>query len=204
MSRQFLFIALMGDALLCFATLPAGLAAPVALVAGILLVRWVPRVGLRSENAEHAAAESAMPLVLDVMALGLDAGVSWDRSVHLAAQCAEGMLHQQLVTAGGRLALGAASHEVWRGSSELRTIGRVVDRSFSSGAAVSVLFQQQADAMRAAVRLHRLERVRRLETSILLPLTGLGIPGFVVLGVVPMVVSTFQQLGIPGLSTGGG
>lgn len=144
-----------------------------------------------------------MPLVLDVMALGLDAGISWDRCARLAADCSAGALRTEMATASGRLALGAASHEVWHGSFALSTVGRVVDRSFRSGAAVSVLLQQQADAMRASTRMRRLERVRRLETSILLPLTGLGIPGFLVLGVVPMIVSTFMQLGIPGLSTAG-
>ena len=203
MNRQFLLVLLLCDVGLCFVALPARFAAPIALLSCVLLIRWVPRVGLRSDNAQRSATELAMPLVLDVMALGLDAGVSWDRSVNLAADCVDGALRVEMATAGGRLALGAASHEVWHGTFALNTVGHVVDRSFRSGAAVSVLLQQQADAMRAMARMHRLERVRRLETSILLPLTGLGIPGFVVLGVLPMIVSTFQQLGIPGLSTGG-
>ena len=203
MKSRNLAAAILSAAIACFVFLPPLIAAPTALLLGILIIRWLPRMTAQFEDEQRARSDVALPLVLDVLSLGLDAGISWDRAVMLSASCADAPLMDELGTAGGRLALGAASEEVWQGSGSLRTIGIVVDRSYRSGSAVSVLLRQQADALRAATRMQRIERVRRLETSILLPLTGLGVPGFMVLGVVPMVASTFLNIQVPGFSTGG-
>jgi len=144
----------------------------------------------------------ALPLALDVLSLSLDAGVAWDRSVGYAADCCAEDLERDLRVAAGRLAMGAAPSEVWQGSEVLRCIGAVVERSFRSGAAVSLLLRQHADSERAAERLRRIENSRRLGTKILMPVAFLGYPAFVVLALIPTLVSTFMQLDIGWSSTG--
>lgn len=182
--------------------MPASISAPVGALLAAATLRWMPLLGSGAAQARALEQRLALPVALDVLSLCLDAGVSWDRGVRLAADCCTGALEQDLRTAAGRLAMGAAPEEVWSGSSTLEEIGVVVERSFRSGAAVSVLLRQYADGERAAERLRRIEASRRLGTTILMPVSFLGYPGFVVLALIPTLVSTAAQLDIGLPSTG--
>lgn len=185
----------------CLFFLPLATAAPAAAITVYAVLRWMPF--LQSKTTMETALEQrlALPLALDVLSLALDAGVAWDRSVAYAADCCSGALEHELRLASSRLAMGAAPNEVWRGSPVLSQIGVVVERSFRSGAAVSALLRQQADRERAEERLRRIENSRRLGTKILIPVAFLGYPAFVVLALVPTLVSTFLQLDIGLAST---
>ena len=182
--------------------MPAAISAPVGALLAAATLRWMPLLGSGAAQARALEQRLALPIALDVLSLCLDAGVSWDRGVRLAADCCTGELEQDLRTAAGRLAMGAAPQEVWSGSRTLEEIGIVVERSFRSGAAVSVLLRQYADGERASERLRRIEASRRLGTTILMPVSFLGYPGFVVLALIPTLVSTAAQLDIGLPSTG--
>lgn len=158
----------------------------------ILVYRWYPRIPDTAMVEERQRQLLAMPIVLDVMSLGLEAGISWDRATRYAATCAPLPLQTSLLRAADRLALGAAPHEVW--TDELVQIGTVVERSFRSGAPVSVLLRQQADALRADERLRRIQRSRRLGEQVLIPVTLLGMPGFFLLALLPTLASIGLQL----------
>lgn len=186
----------------CFGFLPLSFAAPIAAVAAWSVQRWMPLLGTRSAQAARLEQRVQLPLALDVLSLSLDAGIAWDRSVMYASDCCTDALAADLRTAAGRLAMGAAPDEVWRGSDSLTAIGMIVERSFRSGAAVSLLLRQHADSERAAERLRRIENSRRLSTKILMPVSFLGYPAFVVLGLIPVLVSTFWQLDVDFLPTG--
>ena len=183
----------------CLVFMPTSIAAPVGALLAAATLRWMPLLGTGKEQALAHQQRLALPIALDVLSLSLDAGVSWDRGVRLAADCCTGPLERDLRIAAGRLAMGAAPEEVWSGSRTLLDIGSVVERSFRSGAAVSVLLRQYADSERAAERLRRIEVSRRLGTTILMPVSFLGYPGFVVLALIPTLVSTAMQLdlGLP-------
>lgn len=158
----------------------------------ILVYRWYPRIPDTAMVEERQRQLLAMPIVLDVMSLGLEAGISWDRATRYAATCAPLPLQTLFLRAADRLALGAAPHEVW--TDELVQIGTVVERSFRSGAPVSVLLRQQADALRADERLRRIQRSRRLGEQVLIPVTLLGMPGFFLLALLPTLASIGLQL----------
>lgn len=186
----------------CFFFLPLDIAAPAAAVVAFGVNRWMPLLGSREHQSVTREQRVSLPLALDVLSLSLDAGVAWDTSVNYAADCCTGEVERDLRVAAGRLAMGAPPSEVWQGSEVLRSIGSVVERSFRSGAAVSLLLRQHADSERAAERLRRIENSRRLGTKILMPVAFLGYPAFVVLALIPTLVSTFLQLDIGWSSTG--
>lgn len=186
----------------CFFFLRLEVAAPAGVALAWAVLRWVPSLGSRGEQESSHEQTVLLPLAVDVMSLSLDAGIAWDRSVGYAADCCTGALEQDLRIAAARLGMGAAPSEVWHGSEALRGIGAVVQRSFRSGAAVSVLLRQHADSERAAERLRRIENSRRLGTKILMPVSFLGYPGFVVLALIPTLASTFQHLDLGWPSTG--
>lgn len=183
----------------CVFFMPSAISVPAGALLAAATMRWLPLLGSSEQQSLAREQRLSLPIALDVLSLCLDAGVSWDRGVRLAADCCGGVLEQDLRIAAGRLAMGAAPEEVWAGSRTLLDIGVVVERSFRSGAAVSVLLRQYADGERAAERLRRIEASRRLGTTILMPVAFLGYPGFVVLALIPTLVSTAMQLdlGLP-------
>lgn len=184
-----------------FAFLPMRWAAPIAALAAVLCLRWIPRLDFRQKSAFDRQISTELPVVLDMLALSLDAGISWDRALRLAASGASGDVRQELEIAGSRLALGATPKEVWRGGRSLHLIGAVVERSYRSGGAVSTLLAQQADSLRAAERMRRITAVRKLESTILLPLTAIGLPAFLIGGIVPAGASMLSDLLGPMFST---
>lgn len=179
-------------ALLPMVFLPLNAAVLVGSGFAIIVFRWYPRIPDTHAVSLAQQQAAAMPIVLDVMSLGLDAGISWDRATRYAAGCAPPALRSALERAAHRLSLGAAAHEVW--TDELSQIAVVVERSFRSGAPVSVLLRQHADALRADERLRRIQRSRRLGEQVLIPVTMLGMPGFFLLALIPTLASIGLQL----------
>ena len=179
-------------ALLPLVLLPFDAAVIIGSVAAVLAYRWFPRIPDAASVAAAHELTIAMPIALDVMSLALDAGLSWDRATRYAAAASPPALRTMLERAATRLALGADPHEVWTG--ELRQIAVVVERSFRSGAPVSQLLRQQADALRADERLRRIQRSRRLGEQVLIPVTMLGMPGFFLLALLPTLASIGLQL----------
>lgn len=153
----------------------------------VLTFRWSPRIPDAKVHADTLARKQLLPIVLDVLSLGLDAGASWDRATLYASDCATGQLRSELQRAAHRLSLGAAPDEVW--TDGLDQIGSVVQRSFRSGAPVSTLLRQQADALRADERLRRIGQSRKLAEKVLMPVTLLGMPAFFLLALLPTLAS---------------
>ncbi len=178
----------------------------VALVFGLLAAAAMWRYGGRLPTAAVVAEERTLarelPIALDVLALSLDAGASWDRAVHHAADCCTGDRAVALLTAAARLAMGAAPAEVWQGAPILGTIGSLVERSFRSGGAVSTVLREHADTVRQGERMRRIAGARRLATTAVMPVTFLGYPAFLLLGLIPTLVSSLLTLVGPVLSTG--
>lgn len=167
--------------------MPFDAAVVVGSLIGLLVYRWAPHIPDANAQATAQARNQALPLVLDVLSLGIDAGASWDRATAYASGCADGELKLELERAAHRLSLGAAPHEVW--TDGLLPIGIVVQRSFRSGAPVSTLLRQQADGLRADERLRRLGQSRRLAEKVLVPVTLLGMPAFFLLALLPTLAS---------------
>ncbi len=186
----------------CCVFLPINVGAPAAALIAAATLRWMPMLGTRAARDSAHEQRLALPLALDLLSLALEVGIAWDQAVGYAADCCSGALQRDLRIAAGRLAMGAAPAEVWHGSAALRDIGSVVERSFRSGAAVSELLRQFADSERASERLRRIENSRRLGTKILMPVAFLGYPAFVLLALIPTLVSTAMQLDLGWSSTG--
>lgn len=186
----------------CFVVFPTDRAIVASALVCAIALRWVPRVGTLGAEVHKESEAQALPLVCDILALALEAGLSWERSVWLASNgCPPGVQHG-LRIAAGRLAMGAAPSEVWRGMAALDSVGEVVERSLRTGGAVSELLTQHAASLRARQRTVRIMRVRRLETTILMPITFLGLPAGLLLGTVPVIASLVMDSGLLGFSTG--
>ena len=180
---------------------PDDAAIGVGIVAAGAMWRYGGRLRTEASIAEDRDLARELPIALDVLSLALDAGASWDRATLHAAACCTGSREADLRTAAARLAMGAAPSEVWRGSRVLEVLGALVERSFRTGAGVSRVLRQHADAVRQSERSRRIEAARRLATRAVMPVTFLGYPAFLLLGLIPTLVTSMTALIGPLMST---
>jgi len=132
------------------------------------------------------------PQALELMAAGLVAGMP----VRLAARAVVDAFDDPLATDLGRVLaladLGVAETEAWRalaGHSQLGPAAADLARSVESGTLIVEALSRHALAARAARRTVLVVRARSVGVRSVLPLMTCFIPAFLLLGVVPTVVS---------------
>jgi len=162
----------------------------VGLGVGALALRWIRSA---SPRARQASADDVV-LYGELVGLGLAAGlpfvVAADRaSREVAAPLADevGRVLRAAQSKGTASALAAAEGEVG-------PLFRLVARAVATGSPVGPAVASFVLDARQAQRAERLAAVRRLPVRLLLPLTLLILPGFVVLTLGPALVSGLGRL----------
>lgn len=173
---------------------------PGVVLAGLLAAvteRLLPR--LRTEAVRRAAATRAadLPLVLDLTAVALRAGLAPGAALALASGAIGGPLREQLARVAALSLLGSSPDDAWRelGSDDvLAPVARAVIRAGESGSALAGAFERAAVDARAA-RTHRAGRTtHRASVLAMLPLGLCFLPAFVCMGVVPVVVGVLHHI----------
>jgi hypothetical protein len=102
---------------------------------------------------------------------------------------------EDLSTGARALRAGATPSEAFRTlPADLAILARVFDRSSRTGASVAHLLATSAEQLRVDERAARLDRARRLGVKAAAPLGLCFLPGFVVLGLVPVVIGLVTSL----------
>lgn len=161
-----------------------------ALAATLLLLPSPPR--RRGDLTPlHRAAESTLPLALELVATALRAGQPLPAALDLAAPVAGTTACADLGRVAALLRLGAAADEAWQGvaeSSPLAPLAVAARRGALSGARLAQTFVDAAADERARHRAAALARVRRAGVFAIAPLGLCFLPAFVCLGVIPLIV----------------
>ena len=141
------------------------------------LVRSIPPVrrarlaGTRARRRVECLAE--LPVLLDVVTLGLSAGLSFDSSLELYCErCA--MLSWRIGVAEREEALLSLAEEL-----DLAPLGRfaaVVGESLAFGAPLAAALERQARAMRDEQRSQVEEEIEKVPVKMLVPLGTLIVP----------------------------
>ena len=151
------------------------------LLAGLPLVR-------RARSAERLARRRAgclgeLPVLLDVVTLGLSAGLSFDASLELycdryqtelARAFSEAMLSWRIGARGREAALWQLADEL--GVSALRRFASVVGEALAFGAPLAEALERQAQAIRDEQRSQVEEEIERVPVKMLIPLGTLIVP----------------------------
>jgi len=168
-----------------------------AAVAGIVAVvaprrAWVAaaiRLGstrkARRRDAEEARRD--LPLLADLVALGVGAGLSFRAAVTEAADVVHPSLGEEILSS------------VRRRGAEGRNVGRlfsIAGRAAESGASIVTEANAYAEELRAQNREEALTRLRRLPVRLLFPLALLILPGFLLMTLGPTLSAGLQRLGI--------
>ena len=169
------------------------------LVVGLLVAVWAPawlaRLEPRGVRRQREARQAELPMVLDLLAACLAAGGAPAASMRAVASASRTTLSADLDAVARSLRTGATPAEAFAAVPEdLAPLARVFERSGRTGAGVAQLLVSASDQLRAEVRAARLDAARRMGVTTAAPLGLCFLPGFVVLGLVPVVIGLVQSL----------
>jgi tight adherence protein C len=176
---------------------PAPLLAPVLAGCGVLL----PDVLLvRLGRRRIAQADREMPLLLDLLAAASSAGLSGQLALRRSIESTEGPLSEELSDVIRSVDLGARWRDELRSTSDrlslpdLRRAVATMTRAESLGSSLSDALSDLATEVRDARRSGATERARKAPVKMLFPLVFLVLPAFLLLTVVPVMVSALQSI----------
>jgi Flp pilus assembly protein TadB len=167
----------------------AWLAWPVLAVATVVLLGVLEPASVRRRR-ERLIADT--PQALDLMAAGLAAGMPVRLAARVVVDAFEGPLSTDLGRVLALVDLGVAETEAWRsltGHGQLGPAAADLARSVDSGTLMVEALSRHAAAAREARRTALVVRARSVGVRSVLPLMTCFIPAFLLLGVVPTVVS---------------
>jgi tight adherence protein C len=164
--------------------MPGPLLAPVLAVAAFrgpdLLLRQASRRRLREADRE-------VPLLLDLLAAAASSGLSGQLALVAVVGAIEGPLAEEFARALRAVDLGVR----WR--DELQAVG-VLARSDALGSSLVESLGTIAKDAREARRAATTERARKAPVKMLFPLVFLVLPAFLLLTVVPVLLTTVQSI----------
>lgn len=148
-----------------------------------------------------AAVEREVPQLLDLLAVGSSAGLSAELALRRAAAALRGPLGSDLT----ELFRGADLGVRWReelsryahasGSRDLRRSIAVLERTERLGSSLQETTVELAASVRQARRAAVVERARTAPIKMLFPLVFLILPAFLLLTVVPVLLTTIRSIG---------
>jgi tight adherence protein C len=154
----------------------------------------------RKRTARLHAAERELPLFLDLLASSVFAGLSGPLAVRAAVAVSEGPLAEEFARALAAVDLGAR----WRdeltsvgdriASADLHRAIGILARSDALGASLSERLAEVATDARESRRSVTMERARRAPVKMLFPLVFLILPSFLLLTVVPVLLTTIRSI----------
>jgi pilus assembly protein TadC len=172
---------------------PAGAVAAVA--AWILIGRTEPA----AERRRRDAIARDLPGLVHLLAAALATGGDVGEAVGLVCDAYPGPASDALSTVPARLALGVDPAGAWQPALDdprLAPLGRAMVRARRSGASVTHEIARLADELAQRSRFRVEERARAVGVKAAVPLGLCLIPSFVLIGVVPLVVSLLQSLAL--------
>lgn len=184
-----------------------------ALVAAVALLVLPPAVNTRARCQGWATTGSrsacdpvaaaggdglALAAALDLLAAGLRAGLPVAAAAAAVAASLGPPLGVAFSRAADLLSLGAEPQRAWQSAAadeaQLAPLARLVQRSDRSGAALADAVAELAGHQRATAEAAAVARAARATTLVAAPLGLCFLPGFVCLGIVPVVLGLAERM----------
>jgi tight adherence protein C len=177
---------------------------PMALVAapvGVLVGYRIPRTFLLSRGKRRKEQMAAgLPDVVDLLAVCSHAGLNISLSLKRVALRAPGALGREIQRVVEEIELGVPrqhaldSLAVRTGLPEMESLVRVLINSERFGTQISASLESFSADVRGRRKRSAEEQARRAPVKILFPLVFLILPAFILLTVVPLLVSAFESM----------
>ena len=157
--------------------------------------RVLARLRRPHERRTCGADEPDAALVLEVLAAALGAGAPVPRALATVGEAWPGAVGAALIRAAAALALGSSWSAAWAGSSgAARVVADALEPSAATGASPVPLLRSAAAAERRRRRAAGRAAAGRVGVWLVLPLGLCFLPAFLLLGVVPVVLSIAGRL----------
>jgi pilus assembly protein TadC len=128
--------------------------------------------------------------VLDLLAAAVEAGVDLPRALRAVGEVLTGPLGPALAQTATALLWGAPWSEAWAAApDDLRRAIAPLERSWSTGSAAAPVLREAAAGVRRRRRRAGREAAGRLGVTVMLPLGLCFLPAFVLVGLVPVLIS---------------
>lgn len=156
--------------------------------------------GKRARARRLRAVDAEVPQLLDLLAVASSAGLSAPLALRRAADAVYGPLADELSQVLQASDLGArwrdelAAMAVRTGSTDLRRAVAALSRTETLGASLATSTADLAASVRAARRAATTQRARTAPVKMLFPLVFLILPAFLLLTVVPVLLSTVRSI----------
>jgi tight adherence protein C len=156
--------------------------------------------GKRARARKSRAIDAEVPQLLDLLAVASSAGLSAPLALRRAADAVYGPLADELSQVLRASDLGArwrdelAAMAVRTGSADLRRAVAALARTETLGASLATSTAELAASVRAARRAATTQRARTAPVKMLFPLVFLILPAFLLLTVVPVLLSTVRSI----------
>jgi len=163
--------------------------------------RLTSGTGSRAGRRRRAAVDAEIPQLLDLLAAGSSAGLAAPLALRRAADGLAGPLAEELRATVRAVDLGARWREELHALAarldlpDLRRTVAALTRTESLGASLSQATAELAVAVRQARRAATSERARTAPVKMLFPLVFLVLPAFLLLTVVPVLLTTVRSIG---------
>ena len=160
-------------------------------VTGYAVWRWRRRLQHRADRESETQRALAMPVALDVLSACFAIGASQERALYAVAQGMPGTLGDDLSSVASAMSVGADSAEAWSllEASDLQALAAILTRVDSTGAPVTPLLTLLANQHRQRARAVAMDAARALGVRVAGPLGLCFLPAFVLVAVVPLVLS---------------
>lgn len=190
----------------------AGAGLALGLTAGVMAIlvapvgAWIgyrlPTILLRRRLARRREqAAMALPDSVDLLAVCTHAGLNLALSLKRVAARSRGVLGQELTRTLEEIELGVPRQIALQSlakrnpDGDLEALVGVLENAERFGTEVSSSLESFSQEVRSRRRRSAEEQARRAPIKILFPLVFLVLPAFVLLSVVPLMLSTFSSLG---------
>ena len=176
---------------------PGPMLVPVGATLGFAAPTWSLS---RAARRRRSRADRELPLFLDLLAAATTSGLSGPLALRRAVEVTEGPLADELSVTIRRVDLGGRWSEELEGLAErlalpdLRRAVSVLTRSDRQGGSIAEALAQLAQESRDARRARVAERARAAPVKMLFPLVFLVLPAFLLLTVVPVLVTTLGSI----------
>jgi len=165
-------------------------------VAGALLCRSLPLMSVKRLARERAqGAELHLSEMLEVVALGLRSGMTFDRSFALYGAYFDNDFARSCTRAHRRWSLGLTTREEalrdLAGSYDCEQLSRVVDsivRSLRFGSALAGILEEASSQSRAVYRANLEEKVAKAPVKMMLPTGTLILPAMLLMVMGPVLL----------------
>ncbi len=157
-------------------------------------------MGARARKRRKREIDAEVPQLLDLLAVASSAGLSAPLALRRASEAVYGPLADELRQVLRASDLGAR----WRdelaamasrtGSADLRRAVAALGRTETLGASLATSTAELAASVRAARRAATTQRARTAPIKMLFPLVFLILPAFLLLTVVPVLLSTVRSI----------